>query len=355
MTHFNYGAIGFELAGVDVPTVVVNLAPFDIVTTPLPSPAVYGSNFLPEAQLVIGSTDAHIGVAYIGAPGAPSQFLALSVPTFPIQTILGSPVVQALVNPGIVTVSITIPGFDIVTAFGNPSPVAQGQQLLTHRVLPPEVRYSNPIPPTLIQDATIGPTTTIESRLEILNADGTLYMSDFDLMGGTITVSLDRDERRTIELEIHSTPTTRIDHHPGGLWYDKIIVPYRGIRSRITTSGRRRSGASTSTASATPDFPARGQHQWARPAPRSCSTTSSPSPPCSWLSEAPEDVIRCRRHQRRHHVASTWSVTGKTLGRGHYTFEHGTSRWEIISKIAEAFSLEVFFDSNGVLVLRHLP
>ena len=44
-------------------------------------------------------------------------------------------------------------------------------------------------------------------------------------------------------------------------------------------------------------------------------------------------------------------ATGKQIGKD-FTFEQGTSRWEIAKKIANDFGYELFFDHRGWLVMR---
>lgn len=68
----------------------------------------------------------------------------------------------------------------------------------------------------------------ITRRCEILNSDFTPFYPDISMIAGDISVDATRDERRTISITL-ADGTGRTEARPGGLWYDKLIRPWRGL------------------------------------------------------------------------------------------------------------------------------
>lgn len=305
--------------------------------------------------------------------GTPSTSLGVSLATFATVTTFTSPIVSGgsggvfvtlqpfliqttifgatpsttITPPNQVTIAITLQPFDIATGFGVPTILGTQPVAPTHLTPATDILYSTAIPPEVIRLSSLDAITKVTTRLEILNGDGTIFMTDFAIESGSVTVSLDRDERRTLDIALHD-PDDHINHSPTGLWYDKILVPYRGIRFRNHV-WEAPLGRFYIDRISEPDFPnivtLTGRDQSKR-----LLLDKLPYATTFLSGEAPEDVIRV--------IATNGGitrmnlvVTGKTLGRD-ITFERGTSRWEIISNLAEAFSLEIFFDPVGYLILR---
>lgn len=65
-------------------------------------------------------------------------------------------------------------------------------------------------------------------RVDIHNADGSLWMGDVSVVSGNISVDYSRDERRTLDLELDDADGL-FKSDPQGFWYDKIIKVYRGV------------------------------------------------------------------------------------------------------------------------------
>lgn len=87
------------------------------------------------------------------------------------------------------------------------------------------------VPPPEAQAAILGPSSDIVRYAELYNADGTVWKSikDTDILGGGVNVDYSRSERRTFELELENIDGV-MDPWEGGLWYDKILKIWRGVK-----------------------------------------------------------------------------------------------------------------------------
>lgn len=102
------------------------------------------------------------------------------------------------------------------------------------------------VPPPAIQDAYLQAVRNITRRVEIYESDGvTIWKGarkaipfptvdgdstpgDSDMVGGSISISYSRDERRTLDLVLDNRDGT-YSPDPAGFWYDKIVKVFRGI------------------------------------------------------------------------------------------------------------------------------
>lgn len=57
----------------------------------------------------------------------------------------------------------------------------------------------------------------------------TLWRERVGVTTGSVTVDMGREERRTIDVTLYNEED-ELQYGPGGLWYDKVIKPYRGFR-----------------------------------------------------------------------------------------------------------------------------
>lgn len=328
----------YEHGSLGSPT-LVNLSTFDTVTT-------FGTPFTwPGITLDPMATTTTFSSPAVSS-GSGGVFITLQ--PILIQTTIFAPTVSTTIAPpNQVTISITLQPIDIQTGFGTISILGTQPVVPTHLTPAVDILYSSAIPPEVIRASSLDAVTKVTTRLEILNGDGTIFMADFAIESGSVTVSLDRDERRTLDIALHD-PDDLINYSPTGLWYDKILVPYRGIRYRNHV-WEAPLGRFYIDRISEPDFPnivtITGRDQAKR-----LLLDKLPYATTFLAAEAPEDVIRV--------IATNGGITrmnlvttGKTLGRD-ITFERGTSRWEIIANLAEAFSLEIFFDPVGYLILR---
>ncbi|UYL87050.1 minor tail protein [Gordonia phage Hollow] len=83
-----------------------------------------------------------------------------------------------------------------------------------------------------IQKAFLQPVVRVNRRLEIYEQDGkTPWRKDLWtslLVGGSVSVDYERDERRSIDLELDNS-NGDLNPEAGGLWYDKVFKLYYGI------------------------------------------------------------------------------------------------------------------------------
>lgn len=97
-------------------------------------------------------------------------------------------------------------------------------------------------PSVAIQKAFLQPTVNVIRRVEIYEQDETTPWKqdlwDSLLVGGSISIDYDRDERRTLEIELDNS-YQHLNPKPNGLWYDKIIKVFYGIRTRLSDSSLR--------------------------------------------------------------------------------------------------------------------
>lgn len=92
--------------------------------------------------------------------------------------------------------------------------------------------------PYQAEAAFLGPTSRLTRRVEIYEADATTRWlngeNDNRLIQGSVTVDYSRDERRSFDLSLDNSDKT-ISHDPSGLWYDKVLKIYSGVRYIDTT------------------------------------------------------------------------------------------------------------------------
>ncbi|AXH68181.1 minor tail protein [Gordonia phage Teatealatte] len=97
-------------------------------------------------------------------------------------------------------------------------------------------------PPLHIQRAFLQPVVRVNRRLEIYEQDGkTPWRRDLWtslLVGGSVSVDYERDERRSIDLELDNSYGD-LNPEAGGLWYDKVFKLYYGIDVGATERGVR--------------------------------------------------------------------------------------------------------------------
>lgn len=87
------------------------------------------------------------------------------------------------------------------------------------------------VPPDVAVSAFMAPTTRHTRRVEIYERDGVTPWAKCplpDFIDGTISVDIDRDERRSIDLILDNSDGILVNA-PGEFWYDKIIKVYRGV------------------------------------------------------------------------------------------------------------------------------
>jgi hypothetical protein len=94
------------------------------------------------------------------------------------------------------------------------------------------------LPPFQAEAAIIGPTSELVRRIEMYEADAVTPWkggaNDERLITGSVNIDYSRDERRSVDLTLDNTDFG-LEHAPTGLWYDKIIKVFCGVRYVDTT------------------------------------------------------------------------------------------------------------------------
>jgi len=88
-------------------------------------------------------------------------------------------------------------------------------------------------PNEVVQAAFVAPTSEITRRIEVYEFDGeTPWQPEVWkrlLVGGSVSVDMARDERRSVDVELDNYDGI-LNPEPGGLWYDKVLKVFYGIR-----------------------------------------------------------------------------------------------------------------------------
>ena len=191
-------------------------------------------------------------------------------------------------------------------------------------------------------------------RLDIHNHDGSLWRENCPLISGSVNVEYGRDERRSGDCEIWLADA---NIGPGGLWYDKVFKFYRGI-----TFGRHHRDPNYAEATLVwqvGSFMADRITEGSESA--NYRVTFRDLTKRMMLSKLTEAVTFTEGTEIAvviKALAANSGIldmlvppTGKQIGKD-FTFEAGTSRWEIVKKISSDFGYELYFDHRGWLVMR---
>ena len=195
-------------------------------------------------------------------------------------------------------------------------------------------------------------TTRVTRRIEIYESDGaTLWTEVGDaerLIDGSVTVDYDRDERRAFDLTLDNSDGL-LRHDPyNGLWYDKIIKVYRGVRT-ATWEYETQIGEFMIDRIDEAHFP-RHIHITGR--------DYSKKMLLSKLEKSTTFVAGTSISQIVNALAANSGVfntlintLGQVLG-SDIPIERGTTRWQAAKDICTAYSLEIFFNARGILIVR---
>lgn len=200
---------------------------------------------------------------------------------------------------------------------------------------------------TTAQDAFFGSAGQLYRRVDIHNADGTLWYSDAPVVEGSVSVSYDRAERRTFDLTLDNEDFIfRSD--PAGFWYDKIIKIYRGAQVGNDTQYYQLGEFLIDTISS-PNFPALTKIA-GRDYAKMLMQTKFSEATGFVVGQSLDAIVRA--------IALNGGVTkvnvpttGKSLTSDIF-FDGGSPRWDAIAKLANDYGYELFFDAMGVLIMR---
>ena len=212
--------------------------------------------------------------------------------------------------------------------------------------------YTTPVPPQFLQDLIFGPVVTRRRRVDIFSPQTetrveAVWMADAPLIDGNVSVDMSRPERRMLDLVLDNEERA-LDHHPNGFWYDKIIKIYHGVETP-TAIWETQIGEFMIDDIREAHFP---HHVMVKGRDYAKKLMADKFPAAvSYPAGRPiAQIVRS--------IANAGGVfklnlddDDEVLGIA-TSFERNTTRWEAIQKLADAHSLEVFFDRFGYLVLR---
>lgn len=200
-------------------------------------------------------------------------------------------------------------------------------------------------------NAIIAPTTRITRRADIYESDGvTPWMLDAPLLTGSVSIDQTRAERRILDITFENIDGL-LNHNPEGFWYDKIIKPYRGVR---TADGifEIPLGEFLIDSISSPRFPHTTTAKCRDYVKKLSGTNSSKfsSATTFTVGMGVDEVIKAVALNggiTKFRIPNTsWLLTRD------FTFEANTERWRAIDEILKAYGYECFFDSEGFLVMQ---
>lgn len=185
-------------------------------------------------------------------------------------------------------------------------------------------------------------------RVDIYEEDGTTpFLIDAPIVDGSVTISATRQERRMFSLTL-ANDDGRLDNHPGGLWYDKVVRIFSGI-SHPDGGWETQVGEFLIDAISQPHHPPIVQVS-GRDFTRKLLVSKFRFSTSFAAGQAPEAIIKA--------IATNGGIdkflmptTGKTTGKV-FSFERGVERWAAMGEIATAYGYELFFDAQGYLVMQ---
>jgi hypothetical protein len=203
-----------------------------------------------------------------------------------------------------------------------------------------------------VQDAVLASGTIVTRRVEVYESDAeTLWTGISDtsrLIEGSVTVDYSREERRALDLTLDNTDSAFNQDPNGGFWYDKVIKCYRGVITP-NESYEAQLGEFVIDRIDNQSFP-HTTKVTARDYTKKCLTskfiTATSYAPGSFVDELIRDIA-ANAGITKFNLPVTGIVIGKT-----FSFDKGSTRWEAIKSIADAYGYELYFDPTGYLTMR---
>lgn len=198
-------------------------------------------------------------------------------------------------------------------------------------------------------EAIIAPTTIAYRRADIYESDGvTPYFLGSPVVSGSVTADNTRAERRMIDtmvFEVDGYPLMR--QHPGGLWYDKIIKPFRGV---ITSQGTFESqlGEFMIDKITETRFPKQLSIS-GRDFTKKMLLSKFSQATNFTAGSSPEYLIKIIATNAGI-TKFNLPVTNSVLYSDQF-FDRGTDRWTACTTIANAYNYDLYFDSLGYLTM----
>lgn len=197
--------------------------------------------------------------------------------------------------------------------------------------------------------AIVGSGTQVTRRIEIYESDGiTLWNNDDRLIDGSVSVDATRDERRSIDLTLENTDGKMYPNPNDGFWYDKVIVPYRGVKTLEGLSWEVPLGRfliDNLNADNFPDEVKVTGRDFTKKMELSLFLDTTTFPAGIDIS----DVVTA--------LAANSGITGfhlpydGTVLATDYTFDQGTSRWDAAKQLATDNNYDIYMDVDSNIVM----
>lgn len=197
----------------------------------------------------------------------------------------------------------------------------------------------------------VGPRTRVVRYANIHNADGSMWMERAALIDGTVTVDETAAERRIVDLTLANDDGALAINPLGGLWYDKIIKPFRGVLLPDGTEEVWPLGGFMIDQIEEQDFPS-SIHITGRDRTKQCQKSKFALPTIFASGQILEVLVK--------NIAANagitdivFPVTGIVTTR-EFAFDAETTRWDAMKTLVDSFGYELFFTANEYLVMRRI-
>lgn len=234
-------------------------------------------------------------------------------------------------------------------------------------IVPPGVDLLEPVPASLgFPDARIlqeltGGLVRVSRRVEIYESNGTTPFNipnwNLRLLDGSITVDRDRDEKRACEFMLDNTDRALKNDPYDGLWYDKILKAFWGIRYFDETRNKW-ARWETPLGEFMIDrldydrFP-NAVKVVGRDYTKKCIVSRLSKTLSFPMGLRIEDIIialAANAGVTKFAMPSTGQAYTSDL-----VFTRGTERWKVIQQLADLIGYEVFFRGDGRLTMQPYP
>lgn len=205
------------------------------------------------------------------------------------------------------------------------------------------------LPPTaeVIESIVGSGTSFITSRAALYEADGTTVFQEYvPVAGGSVSVDMSRDERRSFDLVIENVDRGLV--HPGNFDYDKIVKLYRGIVLPDGTEWEQQLGEFMIDQITTKHFP----HTISISGRDYTKKLLKDKFPYAITFSAGKRVEALVKAIALNAGITKFNlpITGRATTRDH-TFDRGTPRWNVIKEVSQAYNYDAFFDATGHLTM----
>lgn len=217
--------------------------------------------------------------------------------------------------------------------------------------------YPAGTPPSPFAEAAIlASSSSILRRVEILNSNYSVFKSydNLGVISGSVGVDSTRAERRSFELVLDNSEHD-LDIQPNGLWYDKIIRIWRGVEwvdeDGVYDSYMVRIGDFLIDSADTQNFPDE-VHIQGRDFTKKLLTSKFKLATTFTQGRPIEQIITTIAinggiPSTKINIPPTGQISGKD-----WSFERDVARWDAMDQIAVNYNWELYFDGNGILVMR---